>query len=145
MSRLGNPVPLRTHDAGDARYRDRGSGNRAAWRSPGNRGTIAVGDIQAFIQYIRNFTHPISQVAQVTNMLQSTVAAAERVFEFLDGRKSRTTQAPVPSGGLSDPSSSAMYGSAMTLRSGDQRLQREGVAGMKVAIVGPPGRARRPS
>ena len=48
------------------------------------RGSISVGDIQAFIQYIRNFTQPIAQVAQVTNMLQSTVAAAERVFEFLD-------------------------------------------------------------
>lgn len=49
------------------------------------RGVITVGDIQAFIQYIRNFTQPIAQVAQVTNMLQSTAAAAERVFEFLDG------------------------------------------------------------
>ena len=46
--------------------------------------TIGVGDIQAFIQYVRNFTQPIVQVAQVANMLQSTVAASERVFEFLD-------------------------------------------------------------
>lgn len=48
------------------------------------RGTIAVGDIQSFIQYVKNFTQPITQVAQVFNMLQSMAAAAERVFEFLD-------------------------------------------------------------
>ncbi|MEG1720373.1 MAG: ABC transporter ATP-binding protein [Pseudoflavonifractor sp.] len=47
-------------------------------------GTILVGDIQAFIQYVRNFTQPITQIAQVSNMLQSMAAAAERVFEFLD-------------------------------------------------------------
>lgn len=46
-------------------------------------GNIEVGDIQSFIQYVRSFTQPISQVAQVSNMLQSTAAAAERVFEFL--------------------------------------------------------------
>lgn len=46
-------------------------------------GSIAVGDIQSFIQYVRSFTQPITQVAQVSNMLQSMAAAAERVFEFL--------------------------------------------------------------
>lgn len=46
--------------------------------------TITVGDIQSFIQYVRTFTQPIAQMAQVANMLQSTAAAAERVFEFLD-------------------------------------------------------------
>ena len=45
---------------------------------------IEVGDIQSFIQYVRNFTQPIQQVAQVANMLQSTAAASERVFEFLE-------------------------------------------------------------
>ena len=45
---------------------------------------IEVGDIQSFIQYVRNFTQPITQVAQVANMLQSTAAASERVFEFLE-------------------------------------------------------------
>ncbi|MFA9463240.1 MAG: ABC transporter ATP-binding protein [Velocimicrobium sp.] len=45
---------------------------------------IEVGDIQSFIQYVRQFTQPITQVAQVSNMLQSTIAAAERVFEFLE-------------------------------------------------------------
>ncbi len=47
------------------------------------KGTITVGDIQAFIQYVKNFTQPITQLAQVSNMLQSMAAAAERVFEFL--------------------------------------------------------------
>ena len=45
---------------------------------------IEVGDIQSFIQYVRSFTQPIQQVAQVANMLQSTAAASERVFEFLE-------------------------------------------------------------
>ena len=47
------------------------------------KGVITIGDIQAFIQYVRNFTNPIQQIAQVTNMLQSMAAAAERVFEFM--------------------------------------------------------------
>lgn len=48
------------------------------------RKAIEVGDILAFVQYIRSFMHPISQAAQIANVLQSTAAAAERVFEFLD-------------------------------------------------------------
>ena len=48
------------------------------------KGTIEVGDIQSFFQYIRNFTQPIQQIAQVTNLLQSSAAASERVFEFLE-------------------------------------------------------------
>jgi ABC-type multidrug transport system, ATPase and permease components len=47
-------------------------------------GSISVGDVQAFIQYSRRFTQPITQVAQIANVLQSTIAAAERVFEVLD-------------------------------------------------------------
>ena len=47
-------------------------------------GVITIGDIQAFIQYVKNFTQPIQQLAQVSNMLQSMTAAAERVFEFLN-------------------------------------------------------------
>ena len=47
-------------------------------------GVITVGDIQAFIQYVKNFTQPITQLAQVSNVLQQTAAAAERVFEFLE-------------------------------------------------------------
>lgn len=48
------------------------------------RGTIAVGDIQAFVQYVRSFTQPITQLANVSNTLQQTAAAAERVFAFLE-------------------------------------------------------------
>ncbi len=54
------------------------------------KGTIQVGDIQAFIQYVKSFTQPITQMAQVSNMLQSTVAAAERVFEFLEEEEEDT-------------------------------------------------------
>ena len=48
------------------------------------RKTIEVGDIQSFIQYVKRFTQPIQQIAQVANMLQMTAAASERVFEFLE-------------------------------------------------------------
>ena len=62
---------------------------------------IEVGDIQSFIQYVRNFTQPITQVAQVANMLQSTAAAAERVFEFLDeDEEDQTVEHPVSVEGL---------------------------------------------
>jgi ATP-binding cassette subfamily B protein len=47
------------------------------------RGTVSIGDIQAFIQYVKNFTQPIQQIAQVINQVQSMAAASERVFEFL--------------------------------------------------------------
>ena len=48
------------------------------------RGTITIGDIQAFIQYVKNFTQPMQQIAQVLNQVQSMAAASERVFEFLE-------------------------------------------------------------
>ena len=61
------------------------------------RGVIQVGDIQAFIQYVRSFTQPISQVAQVSNLLQSMAAAAERVFELLEeAEEDQTVQNPAP-------------------------------------------------
>lgn len=53
--------------------------------------TIEVGEIQSFIQYVRQFTNPIQQVAQVANMLQSTAAASERVFEFLEEQEEDQT------------------------------------------------------
>ena len=55
------------------------------------RGVITIGDIQAFIQYVKNFTQPIQQLAQVSNMLQSMAAAAERVFEFLNEPEEQQT------------------------------------------------------
>ncbi len=51
------------------------------------QGVITVGDIQAFIQYVKNFTQPITALAQVSNVLQQTAAAAERVFEFLEAEE----------------------------------------------------------
>lgn len=63
--------------------------------------SIEVGDIQSFIQYVRNFTQPIQQVAQVANMLQSTAAASERVFEFLEEEEEdQTVENPVHINGL---------------------------------------------
>ncbi len=60
------------------------------------RRTIEVGDILSFIQYIRSFTQPIAQVAQISNVLQSTVAAAERVFEFIgEEEEIKETKTPV--------------------------------------------------
>ena len=65
------------------------------------KGSIEVGDIQSFIQYVRNFTQPIQQIAQVANMLQSTAAASERVFEFLDeAEEEQTVPEPVSIEGL---------------------------------------------
>lgn len=63
--------------------------------------TIEVGDIQSFIQYVRNFTQPIQQVAQVTNMLQLAAASSERVFEFLEEKEEdQTVEHPVSIEGL---------------------------------------------
>ena len=60
------------------------------------RNVIEVGDILSFIQYIRSFTQPITQVAQISNVLQSTIAAAERVFEFLEEEEEvEDTKTPV--------------------------------------------------
>lgn len=63
--------------------------------------TIEVGDIQSFIQYVRNFTQPIQQVAQVTNMLQLAAASSERVLEFLEEKEEdQTVEHPVSVEGL---------------------------------------------
>jgi ATP-binding cassette subfamily B protein len=60
------------------------------------KNAIEVGDIQSFIQYVRNFTQPLSQIAQVANLLQSTAAASERVFEFLEEEEEvQTVENPV--------------------------------------------------
>lgn len=65
------------------------------------RGSMTVGGIQSFIQYVRSFTQPIQQIAQVTNLLQSTAAAAERVFEFLDEEEEdQSVENPVQLEGL---------------------------------------------
>jgi len=62
---------------------------------------VQLGDIQAFIQYMRSFTQPIGQLAAISNTLQSTAAAAERVFEFLDeDEEVPDTASPIPVGNI---------------------------------------------
>ena len=71
-----------------------GSGYAAA-------GVISAGDIQSFIQYVRSFNQPVSQIAQIFNILQSAMAAAERVFEFLDEAEEEPAPAhPAPTAGI---------------------------------------------
>jgi len=65
------------------------------------QGVITVGDIQAFIQYVKNFTQPITQLAQVSNVLQQTAAAAERVFEFLEAEEEPVEESAVDTEELS--------------------------------------------
>lgn len=65
------------------------------------QGVITVGDIQAFIQYVKNFTQPITQLAQVSNVLQQTAAAAERVFEFLEADEEPAESSQVDTSTLS--------------------------------------------
>jgi ATP-binding cassette subfamily B multidrug efflux pump len=65
-----------------------------AWLAINN--SITIGDIQAFLQYIRNFTQPITQIANISNILQQTAAAAERVFEFLsENEEIAETEKPI--------------------------------------------------
>ncbi len=105
------------------------------------RGAIQVGDIQSFFQYIRSFTQPISQIAQVLNMLQSAAAAAERVFEFLDE--------PEEEQSVEDPADPSSITGSVTfdhVRFGydpDKIIIHDFSAevqkGQKIAIVGPTG------
>ena len=68
------------------------------------KGAITVGDIQAFIQYVRSFTQPITQIANISNILQQTMAAAERVFEFLaEAEEEPDPLLPVGDGGHGRP------------------------------------------
>ncbi|MDO5538916.1 MAG: ABC transporter ATP-binding protein [Eubacteriales bacterium] len=105
------------------------------------KGAIEVGDIQSFFQYIRNFTQPIQQIAQVGNMLQSTAAASERVFEFLnEEEEERTAENPVSvdtvSGNVSFNHVSFGYDpDQIIIHDFSARVQQ----GQKVAIVGPTG------
>jgi ATP-binding cassette, subfamily B, multidrug efflux pump len=105
------------------------------------RNLITVGDIQAFIQYVRSFTQPITQIANISNILQQTAAAAERVFEFLsEAEEEPDTSKPVRP--------EAVRGEVVfeNVRFGYQPdevvihdLTAEIRPGQKVAIVGPTG------
>lgn len=105
------------------------------------RNTIQVGDIQAFIQYVRSFNQPLAQLANISNVLQQTAAAAERVFEFLDEPEEvRETEQPVALKNVQghvefrnvrfgyDPEKPVIH-----------NLSAEVQPGQKVAIVGPTG------
>lgn len=105
------------------------------------RGIITIGDIQAFIQYVKNFTQPIQQLAQVSNMLQSMAAAAERVFEFLEEpEEEQKVEHP------SDPATIDGQVSFHHVRFGYQPekiiihdFTGDAMPGQKIAIVGPTG------
>ena len=105
------------------------------------KNAIEVGDIQSFFQYIRNFTQPIQQIAQVTNMLQSAAAASERVFEFLEeDEEDQKAEHPVSTDGLKgnvefrhvqfgyDPEQVIIHDFSAKVKDGQ-----------KIAIVGPTG------
>ena len=103
-------------------------------------GTITVGDIQAFIQYVKNFTQPITQLAQVSNVLQSLAAAAERIFAFLDLPEMDEGPATVDADALT---SDVAFESVRFGYSPDAPVIRDFsaqmAAGRTVAIMGPTG------
>lgn len=103
------------------------------------RGAITVGDIQAFITYIRQFNQPIGQVANIANTLQSTVAAAERVFGFLDAEEIEETGEAVPENVRGD----VEFRNVRFGYDPDQIVIKDFSsvvkAGQKIAIVGPTG------
>ena len=105
------------------------------------KGVIGIGDIQAFIQYVKQFTQPIQQIAQVINQIQSMTAAAERVFEFLDEKEEeQTSESPVipenVQGNVSFDHVSFGYDPEKIVI-GD--FSADIKAGQKIAIVGPTG------
>ena len=105
------------------------------------KGTLKVGDIQAFIQYMQQFTQPITQVANITNILQSTMASAERIFEFLDEKQEiENPEKPVMlkqvKGNVSFEDVKFGYSPEKVII---KDFNAEIKAGQKIAIVGPTG------
>ncbi|HHY15771.1 MAG TPA: ABC transporter ATP-binding protein [Firmicutes bacterium] len=106
-----------------------------------SQGTITIGDIQAFIQYSRQFTMPITQMASIVNVMQSTIAAAERVFELLDEEEEAADRPDAlvlsePRGAISLQNVSFGYRSGQTVI---KDLNLDVQPGQLVAIVGPTG------
>ncbi|MFZ5945592.1 MAG: ABC transporter ATP-binding protein [Bacillota bacterium] len=101
---------------------------------------IAIGDVQAFIQYSRQFTQPITQVANIANILQSTIASAERVFELLDGEEEEGDSfkkvIELPRGEVTFRDVSFSYKKNVPLIEG---MNIDVQPGQTVAIVGPTG------
>ena len=105
------------------------------------KGVITIGDIQAFIQYVRNFTQPIQQIAQVANQVQSMAAAAERVFEFLnEEEEDQFAENPVST---ADLQGAVAFEHVKFGYKEDQIIIHDFSAdikpGQKIAIVGPTG------
>lgn len=105
------------------------------------KGRIQIGQIQSFFQYIRNFSHPITQFAQVSNMFQSMAAASERVFEFMEAEEEvPSTDTPIPIEGIRGNVEfrhvSFGYQSDNTIIHDFNAKIKDG---QKVAIVGPTG------
>ena len=105
------------------------------------RNVITIGDIQAFIQYVKNFTQPIQQIAQVTNQVQSMAAAAERVFEFLEEEEEdQVSEHPVH---VDDIQGNVEFSHVKFGYREDQTIIKDFSAsvkkGQKIAIVGPTG------
>jgi ATP-binding cassette subfamily B protein len=105
------------------------------------QGTISVGDILAFIQYVRSFTQPIMQVANIANVLQSTAAAAERVFDFLDAEEESpdpvdAVKPAVVKGNVSFKNVSFGYSPDRVII---HNFSAEIKPGQKIALVGPTG------
>ena len=105
------------------------------------KGTIEVGDIQSFFQYIRNFTQPIQQIAQVTNLLQSSAAASERVFEFLE--EDEEEQQPAHPDSIEGLNGNVQFEHVEFGYNPDKVIIHDFSAdvrdGQKIAIVGPTG------
>jgi ATP-binding cassette subfamily B multidrug efflux pump len=104
------------------------------------RRVIEVGDIQAFIQYVRNFTQPIAQLAQIGNMLQSMAAAAERAFELLDEPEETQAGDPLPNDGVvGDVAFSGVRFGYDAQKPVIKNFTAQIRPGQKIAIVGPTG------
>lgn len=102
-------------------------------------GSIRVGDIQAFITYIRQFNQPIGQVANIANTLQSTVAAAERVFGFLDAEDEKETGGDVPQDVKGDVEFRNVHFGYNPDKIIINDFSSTVKAGQRIAIVGPTG------
>ena len=104
---------------------------------------ISIGDIQAFIQYVRQFNQPITQLAQIMNQLQSTAAAAERVFEFLDEPEMEEEHALVTSDQVHNMQGSVTFNHVQFGYTPEKTIIHDFSmhvhAGQTVAIVGPTG------
>lgn len=105
------------------------------------RKVITVGDIQAFIQYVRSFTQPLAQIANMSNVLQQTAAAAERVFEFLaedeqPAEAENPVRPPAVAGHVSFRDVVFGYTPEKTIIKG---FSADAAPGAKIAIVGPTG------